>query len=184
LHSIHGVNKFKNRVVLNIFIAILEEAYVISKMENKSHWVYDYLHQAGTKHQKVENIVVIDKPEEHKVVKPEKEYSRSVKNDLFKKRHVTFDQAKSYGFESEFLDTKQQSMINLENKKKDALHKAIENEFNTIDNTLDEIRKLSLKTIASNASELDELRTNVFDQISNIDNRTFTLREFLSKTIN
>ena len=26
-------------------------------MENKSHWVYDYLHEAYTKHHKVNNII-------------------------------------------------------------------------------------------------------------------------------
>lgn len=30
-------------VVLNIFIAIIEEAYITSRMENKTHWVFDYI---------------------------------------------------------------------------------------------------------------------------------------------
>jgi len=31
------------RVFLNIFIAILEESYVASKMKDKNHWIYSYL---------------------------------------------------------------------------------------------------------------------------------------------
>jgi len=35
------MNKFS--VVLNIFIALIEEAYVNSRMEKKTHWVFDYI---------------------------------------------------------------------------------------------------------------------------------------------
>jgi hypothetical protein len=150
-------------------------------MENKSHWVYDYIHQAETKHQKIDNIVVKEKPIDTKP-KVEQEYSKSVKNELFKKKHVTFDQARSYALDAESLFSKPLKTISLENKKKEALQKSIQSEFNTIDSTLEEIRKLSLKVISSNPQEIDEIRTNVFDQISNIDNRTFTLRELLSKS--
>jgi hypothetical protein len=153
-------------------------------MENKSHWVYDYIHKAETKHHKVENIVIKEQPEvKPRHSKPDQEYSKSVKNDIFaKKKHVTFDQARSYALEAESSFAKPLKSINLENKKKDNLQKSLEAEFNTIDNTLDEIRKLSQKIISSNPAELDEIRANVFDQISNIDNRTFNLRDLLSKT--
>jgi hypothetical protein len=42
----------KYRVVLNIFIALIEEAYVNSRMEQKSHWVFDYIRYSDKKNQK------------------------------------------------------------------------------------------------------------------------------------
>jgi hypothetical protein len=37
---------------LNIFIALIEEAYVNSRMEQKSHWVFDYIRYSDKKNQK------------------------------------------------------------------------------------------------------------------------------------
>jgi hypothetical protein len=63
-------------VVLNIFIAIIEEAYIISKMENKTHWVFDYI-----KNDKSQKNFAYAPPKEDSVLKkPEEKQSQSEKS--------------------------------------------------------------------------------------------------------
>ena len=36
-------------IVMNIFIAIIEDAFTVDKMKNKTHWIYDYIEMARPK---------------------------------------------------------------------------------------------------------------------------------------
>lgn len=63
-------------VVLNIFIAIIEEAYINSKMQNKTHWVFDYI--KNDKSQK--NFAYAPPKEESVLKKPEEKQSQSEKS--------------------------------------------------------------------------------------------------------
>jgi len=63
-------------VVLNIFIAIIEEAYITSKMQSKTHWVFDYI-----KNDKKQNNFAFVPPKEETVIKkPEEKQSYSEKS--------------------------------------------------------------------------------------------------------
>jgi hypothetical protein len=152
-------------------------------MENKSHWVYDYLHKAYTKHHKVDNIIVKQESSENKMKSkfPEKKYSHSLKNDAneFKKKQVTFDQAKSYVFEPNSVTNETQKIISIDIK--DDNEKNLENEFKIIDKTIEEIKQVSDILIISGSIDIDEIRKSVFDQIGNIDNRIQKIREVLTK---
>jgi hypothetical protein len=165
--------------VLNIFIAILEEAYIISKMENKSHWIFDYMKSSYKDSNVPHNFVPKEKPNE-----PNKCGVGSFKNE---KRHVTFSQqARSIGEavsyeEPNLIKSKRFSESVFKPLDKDKVEKQIEEEFNTIDRNLDEIRLLSEKATRENSIIDSEVHDSVLSEITAIERRISEIRIILQK---
>lgn len=175
-------------VVLNIFIAIIEEAYIITKMENKTHWVYDYMKKDPNE------IIAVKEPTSRTLPKIEDRKdmsSRSYKSssELLKKsnKQVIPTSTRHFGHEPTSLETGILRSRRAEDTSKTPPHhvsyeKLIDEEFFAIEMNLDEIRQASLELISSKDHVLkDEVRTMIFDQINSIERKTQQIRNVLNK---
>jgi hypothetical protein len=154
-------------------------------MENKSHWIFDYIKQSYKEGSNVPHNF-LPKPETEGLKKVEpKRHAGSIKD----KKHVTFSQNKSYI--SEVMSYEEPKLI--KNKKfnesaavnisdKNDIEKYIEEEFNTIDQNLEELRILSEKATRENTlDENDEIREAVLAEIVAIEKRANEIRVTLQK---
>jgi hypothetical protein len=183
-------------VVLNIFIAIIEEAYITTKMQNKTHWVYDYIKKDPS-----ESIVVKDPTPTSRFKNPKvgndysKKYSKSYMNkgEMMKlkstqslRNHSLLAQNEPSSFDlrgkmETFKENKERENY-FEKNNVDNYEKNLELEFNNIQKNLEEIKQSSLDILNSKDTDLkDEVRTMIFDQINSLERRAEELRNILNK---
>jgi hypothetical protein len=182
-------------VVLNIFIAIIEEAYITSKMESKTHWVFDYI-----KKDKKQNITFkpptahedrsrSKSPVESKLIRPKssKELISVSKKSTVPQRKKQYIEEHSVPSSTYFKDDRRfshQADYIVENESEQQQYeKMIEEEFNAIDNELREILQLSLEVKVLNDEQLtDEMRLLVLERINtSVLNKTQEIRSLLNK---
>ena len=139
-------------VVLNIFIAIIEEAYVTSKMENKTHWVFDYIKNT--------------QPNQNNETNTFKPQIIPVKNKKINKLNSTENLLK-YSFNTEKDNFEIPECRSTIESEVDQLKRKMEEEFNYIDEDLKLILQLSLEVkIYGDDNLIDELRVNILDRIN------------------
>lgn len=194
-------------VVLNIFIAIIEEAYVSCKMENKTHWVYDYMKKDD------KNIMELkDDPNNNSLIQNNNQNHRTSNDSLYEKpqnksthnlKHSKYSNNNQHKPSSHF-----QSASNLINSNASSYEppklavkfedkntgfiidnrnyeRQIDEEFEKIENNIKEIIETSNDVIKrADLNTKDEIRTIVFDQVNAIESKTQELRNILNKSIN
>lgn len=181
--------------MLNIFIAIIEEAYVNQKMQNKSHWIFDYIRKDKTHHniQVKEDNLIANKTDKH----ARNRLRHSSSKDLVSKINLNTAPGRKNMFASSVknnssfvtgspMDHYRRPEMGIiqksENFEQNKYERVLEEEFNNIDKKLEELRIMSIEIISSgDAMTIDELRTFFFDQINIVASRTQEIRTILNK---
>lgn len=175
-------------VVLNIFIAIIEEAYIISKMQNKTHWVFDYI-------KKDKKQTLQFKPPIEELHKPKTTSEKPTKSSIFgkdvqpssivnEKKRLEFASHPSNNFYKRSLPEGPSSFrsVDDENNQMD-LQKKLDEEFALIEQDLNAILELSMDIKKSGDDQLiDEIRILVLERInSSILIKTQDVRSAITK---
>jgi hypothetical protein len=193
---------------LNIFIAIIEEAYITTRMEDRSHWVFDYIkkdRQSSGQERRGHTGQSQSSVFRPKKLVYEKKASQSLKNlpevypgtqpksmdrrmfhdvgslDIRRDR----DKPTTKTEERVSLSTREDKAISgrrIYDKSQYAYEKILDEEFASIEKNLEEIRLLSNKTLSTPSDpSIEELRPTVLEQINNIARRTQDIRSQLNK---
>lgn len=158
---------------MNVFISIIEEAYVASKTKDKNHWIYSYL--------KVDPQYVEINPEGNEDLKKIEEVNKKISAGGNQTEAIldnkTYDKiARKVTVENtirDFLNTEKREAFSTEDKKKkedesiENFKDELTNHFRNCDDLLDEIAKLIpevkklektdifKQTVAENISDLE-----------------------------
>jgi hypothetical protein len=155
-------------------------------MENKSHWIFDYMKSSYRDKSVPHNFIPKEKENEKPKPPDVKKYGQgSFKNE---KRHVAFSSqhARSISEADSFVEPKHKSRQHHDSvfkpHDKDRVESQIEEEFNRIDSNLDEIRLLSEKATRENSIiENSEIKESVLSEIGGIERKVQEIRNILSK---
>jgi hypothetical protein len=183
-------------VVLNIFIAIIEEAYINSKMQSKTHWVFDYIKKDKRQHIQFKPPIEEMKKKEEEIVSPKKgmvkayssrnlppmgimSKSKKSESKLKNKKFPNLTQQPQRGEFSESFqslgsrpfvsETEDMQTITANTDTIQTIYKKkISEEFSIIEEDLKAILQLSMEVKLYNKEDafIDELRINVLDKLN------------------
>jgi hypothetical protein len=183
LYAIPIVRIFNISVVWNIFISLIEDSYVVSKLRNKTSWVYEYV--------KLEPKLIDIKLHSRKTLQE--------KDEFFKRGSLKGNSLKSFDalnnmrskFQQSFKDETYKGAKTLSSYKnylriidKPSLKDTtviIEFEDNGIEPLFAQIEE-SFKNIGRDTelllkqSDVDELRADIYDRLKQINDKTKDLR--------
>jgi hypothetical protein len=115
---------------MNVFISIIEEAYVSTKIKNQNHWIYSYL-KIDPRYVELKDIDKgIESPEKKPQVKPHSRSTLAMANSFDiggkEQRRIVTD-VKSKNILREFISSNKPEEIN-----KDDVEKILNSHFNTV----------------------------------------------------
>jgi hypothetical protein len=177
---------------MNIFISIIEEAYISSKTRDKNHWIYSYLKvdpqfvdiQSG-ENKKLDKLEDYDK----KIQEFEDFESKENKNTNFGKDNLDLKQPL---YKKEYKNVKK--LINKNQVIKDIMN-LDKNEHEIESKNNDEIKEVNINDLDETKKEINErfkIIDSAFDQVSEIiidinkskNNSTQEFKETVNKNFN
>ena len=177
---------------MNIFISIIEEAYISSKTRDKNHWIYSYLKvdpqfvdiQSG-ENKKLDKLEDYDK----KIQEFEDFESKENKNTNFDKDNLDLKQPL---YKKEYKNVKK--LINKNQVIKDIMN-LDKNEHEIESKNNDEIKEVNINDLDETKKEINErfkIIDSAFDQVSEIiidinkskNNSTQEFKETVNKNFN
>lgn len=155
-------------VVMNIFVSIIEEAYVESKMKNRNHWIYSFLkmNQSNTKEAmvSVNDSISNSNSNEDKIdmTKGPRKLYEKVRSKAILREAINIEMSR---FDDKNLDVspknKNSHLMNIDNP--------IEQYLNKIDKALKELENIAEEVVASNESKMkSELKKFLQQNISHL----------------
>jgi hypothetical protein len=148
-------------VVMNVFIAIIEEAYITIKMKNKNHWIYMYL--------KLDNEYVELKEDKRR----KKTINNDERSDMERKESVMdvslrgVDRKESFGNGNEKIENTVKGL--------DYFYSKMEDELVQIKKIMDDMNKIEDKDVANEVKRYNALK------ISDLEKKLSSLKEEKNK---
>ena len=169
---------------MNVFIAIIEEAYITIKMKNRNHWIYAYL-KMDPKYEEIKQKSKHLTTSIHDEVKtPSKAHDELSKS---KEQKKVLSEVASKNILRRIL-----SLDKVEIKDKDKIDNAYEKEKMKIDESLEKIFKKieenvkELLKIGDDVSKLkdsemkNEIMVFIYDSVNNVENKVLQIRNIIS----
>ena len=114
---------------MNVFISIIEEAYVSTKIKNQNHWIYSYL-KIDPRYVELKDIDKgIESPEKKEKVKPQSRSTLALANSFDiggKEQRKIVTEVKSKNILREVISNKPEEF------NKDDVEKILNSHFNTV----------------------------------------------------
>jgi translation initiation factor 2B subunit (eIF-2B alpha/beta/delta family) len=172
-----------NRIVMNVFIAIIEEAYITVKMKNRNHWIYAYL-KLDPKYEEIENKThnltssfkeeikppsnrnnELSKSKEQKKVMNELT-SKNILRNILNLDKIDFQDIE--GAENKFEKDKKKVEANLERI------------FQKIEENVKELLKIGDDVSKLKDSEMkNEVMVFIYDSVNSIENKVLQIRNLI-----
>ena len=177
-------------VVMNIFVSIIEEAYVTSKMTNQNHWIYSFLKLGGEDDKEKGSGKGLDEMTKDKRKICEIVRSKNILRDAINMEMTEIDRSPvevDPHTDDELNLSAQEANPQLENKPERGIRKSksmkYEDELkkynNKIDKALTEAENIAKGIVSSSESKIkNELKSFLQDQISTLE---FRIREVQNK---
>jgi len=169
---------------MNVFIAIIEEAYITIKMKNRNHWIYTYL-KMNDKYEEIKQKSKHLTTSIHDEIKtPSRNHDELSKS---KEQRKVLSEVASKNILRTILSLDKVDIKDNDNtdskfeKEKKKVDESLEKVFKKIEENVKELLKIGEDVSRLKDSEMkNEIMVFIYDSVNNVENKVVQIRNMIS----